>query len=160
MRLGSQWKHQEHAGPITINGIAGTSAVTPHGIYSIKLPLGKGGCAILTGSCLDQITEEFPKHPLAQIAADIQTEFNKTGRKDKLPRLPSTVGGNTDFMIGVKYLRYFPKEVFQLPSGLTIFKSPFKNLDGSYGVVGGPHPVIKQIEAQFQGRDLNHFFST
>ena len=62
-------------------------------------------------------------------------------------------------MIGAKYLRYFPKEVFQLVSGLTIYKSVFKNPDGSDGVVGGTHSTIKLIESQFHGQDLNHFIS-
>ena len=63
-------------------------------------------------------------------------------------------------MIGAKYLWYFQNEVLKLPSGPTVLKSPFKTLEGSCGVDGGPHPVIKQIEVRFRGSDLNHFFST
>ena len=37
-------------------------------------------------------------------------------------------------MIGAKYLRYHPEKVFELPSGLTINRSKFSNLDGSDGV--------------------------
>ena len=33
-------------------------------------------------------------------------------------------------MIGIKYLRYHPEFIFQLPSGLTIYKSYFENADG------------------------------
>ena len=139
----------------------GMSAVTPHGIWSVRLPLGNGELAHMTGTCLDIITEEFPEYPLGQISKDLRNEFSKTGCSlDLLPNLPSKVGGNTDFMIGAKYSRYFPKEVFRAPSGLTIYKSQFKNPDGSYGVVGGPHPVIKEIEAKFRGQDLHHFFSS
>ena len=36
------------------------------------------------------------------------------------------MGGETDFMIGIKYLKYFPKEAFKLPSGLTIYESFFQ----------------------------------
>ena len=56
--------------------------------------------------------------------------------------MPGKVGGETDIIIGVKYLKYFPKETYKLPSGLTIFEAMFKNLDGSKGVVAGPHPLI------------------
>ena len=43
-------------------------------------------------------------------------------------------------MIGIKYLKYFPKEIHKLPNGLTIYEAMFKNSDGSLGVVAGPHP--------------------
>ncbi|XP_066918053.1 uncharacterized protein [Clytia hemisphaerica] len=43
-------------------------------------------------------------------------------------------------------------EMTGLPSGLTIYQSQFKNIDGSYGVIGGPHEVFTSIE--------NHHLST
>ena len=52
----------------------------------------------------------------------------------------------TDFMLGIKYLKYFPREVFNLPSGLTIYESMFVNPDGSRGIVGGSHQVFTAIE--------------
>ena len=51
-------------------------------------------------------------------------------------------------MIGIKYLRYHPETVFKLPSGLTIYKSFFKNIDGSRGVIGGPREIFAVIESQ------------
>ena len=39
-----------------------------------------------------------------------------------LPKLPNYVDGHTDIIIGVKYLRYYPENIFQLPSGLFITK--------------------------------------
>ncbi len=54
---------------------------------------------------------------LHEIQKEIQREYNKSGTNHKnLPKLSRSVGGNTDFMIGIKYLKYFPKEIFQLPS--------------------------------------------
>ena len=38
--------------------------------------------------------------------------------------------------------RYHPHNIFQTPSGLTIYESVFKNPDGSRGVVGDPHKVF------------------
>ena len=65
-----------------------------------------------------------------------------------MPKLPHHVGGETDIMIGIKYLKYFPERVFQLPNGLTIYKSMFRNSDGSRGVIGGPHRIFTEIERQ------------
>ena len=53
-------------------------------------------------------------------------------------------------MIGVKYLRYYPEKMFQLPSGLATYKSWFKNGDGTRGVIGSRHRVFTVIEASYQ----------
>ena len=43
-----------------------------------------------------------------------------------LPTLPNQVGGQTDIIIGLKYKKYFPKEIHIFPSGLTVYSSQFK----------------------------------
>ena len=53
--------------------------------------------------------------------------------------MPSNVGGEVDIMVGVKYLKYFPEQIFRLPTGLTIYNVAFNNYDGSKGVIAGPH---------------------
>ena len=67
------------------------------------------------------------------------------GDVKKLPSVPPQVGGDVDFKIGIKYLRYFPQIIFQMPSGLTIYNSNFLNSDGSTGVIGGSHKVFSDI---------------
>ena len=52
-------------------------------------------------------------------------------------------------MLGVKYLRFHPKLVYQLPSGLGIYQSVFKNADGGRGVIGGPHHIFTKIHRSF-----------
>ena len=52
-------------------------------------------------------------------------------------------------MLGIKYQSYYPEKVFQLPSGLTIYRSWFKNADGTKGVVSGPHKVFIEIESRY-----------
>ena len=54
---------------------------------------------------------------------------------NSLRSLRSEVGGGTDLMMERKYMKYFPKAVFQLLSGLTSYESVFVNPDGSRGVV-------------------------
>ena len=48
--------------------------------------------------------------------------------------------------------RYHPEKIFQLPSGLSIYKSWFKNSDSSRGVIGGPHEVFTRIESTYQAQ--------
>ena len=97
---------------------------TTCGIYRVKLPLFHWTDAVFSGVCLDQITVQFPKYLLqGRVEKDIK---QISGDMKNLPKLPRYVGGNADFMISIKYLRYYPEKIFQLPSGLSIYKSWFK----------------------------------
>jgi len=98
--------------------------------------------------CLDQITNTFPIYPIdGEIYSDIIAAYSESGKDEsELPKLPSTIGGDVDFMIGTKYLRYHPKPIFTMASGLTIYESPFTSPDGVQGVIGGPHSVITEID--------------
>ena len=117
-------------------------------MYKVKLPLHNGTEAIMSGPCIDHVTDKFPMYPLnGRVQRDINNAYMLQGGEVKaLPRLPEEVGGETDIMVGIKYLKYFPEAVCKLPSGLTIYKSPFISTDGTRGVVGGPHHVFTKIE--------------
>ena len=54
-------------------------------------------------------------------------------------------------MIVIKYLRYYPEKIFELPTGLTIYESKSKNIDGTRGIVGGPHHVFTEKQKRFYG---------
>ena len=141
----------EQPPPLTIGGVGGVTTKSPYGAYSVKLPLHDAAEAHFTGVCLEKVTESFPQYPIhGAVDEDIRTAYKIAGGSVKdLPRLPKSVGGDVDFMIGIKYLRCHPEFVFQMPSGLTIYKSKFKNVDGGRGVIGGPHEVFSAMERQF-----------
>ena len=142
---------KEFDGTINIGGVGGIVKQSPHGIYTVKIPINDDQNATMTGVCLERITQKFPDYPLRQVEEDIHNAFKKqNGDASELPRLPKSVGGEMDMMIGIKYLRYHPTPVFQMPSGLTIFKSKFENADGGFGVIGGPHQIFTAIEKQFK----------
>ena len=147
-RLG--WRAQSLVpGPKPIYGLANSKTISEHGVYQVTLPLFNGENATLSGLCLNEITQKFPSYPLqGEIEDDIHRAYNLTEKPRELPKLPRSVGGSeTDFMIGIKYKRYQPKEIFELPSGLTILESKFLNPDGSRGVICGPHALVAGIEA-------------
>ena len=86
----------------------------------------------MSGVCLEKITATFPSYPLqGEVEQDLIQAFKKTKKRisKQLPKLPKFVGGDTDFMIGIRYLRYYPEKIFELPTGLTIYESKFKNID-------------------------------
>ena len=105
---------------------------------------GPGSDAILSGVCLEKTTESFPTYPLqGKVMQDIISSYkNWGGNSNDLPKVPVSVGGSINFVIGIKYLCHHPKLIYQLPSGLSIYKSMFKNSDGTRRVTGGPHEVF------------------
>ena len=147
VRLGDRAK-QEITGPISLGGVGNLKAQSIHGIYQVRLPLANGKDAVLAGVCLDKITNTFPEYPLnGRISDDLLDAYKASGKDvNELPKLPNSVGGDVDIMIGTKYMRYHPQPVFSLTSGLTIFKSPFMGIGGKQGVIGGPHEVITEVD--------------
>ena len=82
----------------------------------------------------------------------METDFREKCLKiggGRLPKLPKFVGGETDIMLGIKYAKYFPKEVYSLPCWLAIYESVFETPGGTKGVLRGPHPNFTKIEREF-----------
>jgi hypothetical protein len=144
-------------GPIELGGVNDSKVETPHGVYCLKLPLANGKNAVLEAVCLNKITTTLPKYQLGEIEKDLHAAYRTSGGEvGELPRLPEFVGGDVDVMIGTKYNRYMPDQVYKMPSGLAIYRSVFKNVDGSQGVIGGPHPLIRVMEDHFRGSNMTH----
>ena len=138
----------ESSRSINIGGVGGVSART-RGDYAVRIPTVDGPPATFFGPALDRITHKFPTYPLQEAYNDLKASFLEDGRSiDNLPTLPTSIGGEVDLMIGIKFLRYHPEPIFKMPSGLTIYKSAFKNPDGSRGVIGGPHQIFSSIHKQ------------
>ena len=136
------------AGPLTIKGIGGQTCISHDGVYAICLPLFNGQNAVLSGLVLPTITGKFPTYQLTNVENDIRKRCQEVGKPDfsVLPRLPKSVGGDTDILIGSKYLRYFPTEIHRFESGLTVCESIFTSTDGTRGIIGGPHAEWEQFE--------------
>ena len=133
-------------GPIIMSGVGDHKSVCEHGIYSIRLPLKNGFEAVFSGVCLDRVTSIFPKYKLKEVERDIKEHCKKQGdiSLDTLPKLSREVGGDTEILMGSKYLIYHPQEIWKLPRGLTVFDSCFLSADGTSGVVCGPHPSFSK----------------
>ena len=137
---------------ITVGGLGESVTKSTRGTYQVNLPMHDGEIISLVGICLDRITSTFPYYPLIDVEREIQQDYQATRPQGsrQLPKLPPAVGGDTHLMFGIKYLRYFPKLVHQLESGLSLFESPFLNSDGGgRGVVGGPHKIFTQIHDSY-----------
>ena len=137
-------------GPFPLVGVNEKKSMSEHGKYKVTLPLHDCKPAEIIGLCLDKITSTFPIYPLPEVEKDIRAAYKESGRNPKrLPKLATEVGGETHIMIGTLYNKYFPKELFRLPNGLSIYRSFFKNPDGSRGIVSGPHRIVSEVHKAF-----------
>ena len=139
-------------GPLPIVGVNDQKSISEEGVYSICLTLHDGREAELSGLCLTKITQTLPAYDLTEVEKDIRSDFRHNGPANggKLPKLPKSVGGDTDILLGACYRRYFPKLVHECDSGLGIYESSFKSPDGSRGVVTGPHKEFSKTEQEFR----------
>ena len=142
----------EAPGPIPLSGVGDQKSVCEHGAYSVRLPLRNGREAILSGLCLDKVTTKFPIYPLKGVIRDLRAMCRDQGKAAfEIPKMPERVGGDTDILIGIKYAKYFPELIHMCPTGLAVYKSAFLGLNGSYGIIGGPHPEFTKVEKMQKG---------
>ena len=148
------------ADPFELRGVADQKTICTAGFYKLCLPLHNGQNAIATAIALTKITSDFPEYELTEVQKELNGCRQKGGSKFRLPRLPKSVGGDTDLLIGSRYMRYFPKTVKRLQSGLEILKSSFKAPDGTRGVLLGPHPSFAKFETEAHHGTVAYLAST
>jgi len=113
--------------PIKLGGVGNVSTESSDGVYTVQLPTFNGERAMLIGVAIHKAMTSMTS--IGELVAILLIyQF---------------------FQVGIKYLRYHLKPIFQPPSGLTIYESIFKNPDGSRGVIGGTHHVFTTIQKQF-----------
>ena len=135
-------------------GVAGGGVVQiPGGEERFWLPLDKPGeQATFTGLHMPHITSRFPDWELMQPFNDLQAAYlsdNPAG--PDLPRPPESIGGcQVHVMLGIRYVKYFPKPIYSLPCGLTIYEGQFKSPKGQLGVLGGTHKSWRSASSRAQ----------
>ena len=60
-------------------------------------------------------------------------------------KVPSTVGGEVDILLGIRYLNCHPVLVHALPNGLSIFRVRLASHNGYNAVIGGPHKAFNYL---------------
>ena len=131
---------------VSLTGIGDLQTVGHYGKFEIILPLHNGNEVKISGSCLDKITSCFPTFSLDKAGQEFDRVSAENGHTPgTLPRLPKSVGGDTDIMIGIQYYKYWPDEAYKLSNGLRLYESQFVSFDGTRGVVGGPHASFNDL---------------
>ena len=137
-------------GSFQISGIGGATTSSNHGVYTVNIPLANGQLATMTGVCLDKLTQTFPTYQLGEAESTIRQAFH--GDPSYLPKLPKSVGGDVDMMIGMEYFQFHPHIIFKMANGLSIFESVFNGADGSLGIIGGPHQSFAESHKHHFGQ--------
>ena len=150
--------HCEIAETLEITGV-GDKKAEALGIYSLCLPLYNGVNVTLSGVCMAKITSRLPVYPLGSVESDL-IKWCAEDQGPALPKLSTEVGGDTDILLGSKYLRYFPKLVYEHGSGLRVHESLFQSPCGSRGVVEGPHSSFTEVERKFFGHSMSQCSKT
>ena len=94
---------------------------------------------------MKDVTAGFGSYNLSEIIREYR-EHAEHGEKDEV--LPEKVGGSrVQLLLGIKNTRLDPILLKILPSGVAVYRSPFKDVFGSRIIFGGPHKSFKNKSA-------------
>ena len=129
-------------GPTKLEVASGKVVDVEHGDEQFLLELDADAdqrtFAAITALRLERVSNKFPEWPLAAAWEQLNSAYQAAGNVDPLPAADSHIGGReVDIMIGMRYYRYFPKILFYLPCGLSLFKAAFKSGSCKQAVLGG-----------------------
>ncbi len=127
-------------------GVAGCKTImVQHGEERFYLKLadttdGTKSKATITGLPIPHVTSEFPMLQLQQAWDELQAEAWRRDKRFNLPKVDARISGTgVDVIMGIKYLKHYPKLLLTLPSGLSVYKAKLLSASGNQAVLAGPH---------------------
>ena len=122
--------------PTVLKVIGGGQVVTDYGTYQLNISTNsQDDYQSFLCHGLTHVTGPFDRHSLEEI----NSELRATQEYDTLDGapLPQFVGGSrVDLLLGI-HAQALPVHLFTLPSGISVFKSPFTDIFGSKICYGG-----------------------
>ena len=141
--------------PTALGVVGGGQIWTEYGKYNVMLgPTPMGKYHQITAQGMSKVTEKFPLCKLREV----NVELRKSGflPKFKTKMLPKYIGGQkVNLLIGIKDPELEPRCLFQLPSGIGVYQSPFTDKFNSNICYGGPHSIFTSINKHCSG-NINH----
>ena len=138
----------------TISVVSGGKVWSDYGTYQMILgPTPTGEYFEIQAQGMKRISNKFPLYDLSEVNNEA---VNFLGYSDEV-NLPKYIGGaKVGLLIGLKSTELDPVLIFTLPSGIGVYKSPFKDIFGSYYCYGGPHDTFSKVNKIVNG-NVNHF---
>ena len=148
-------------GPTSLDVAGGRTILIEGGDEQFELELyGSSMSKQITALKMSQITTPFPLWDVTEAWDDVVKSNSNLDTPVELPDAPKTFGGRpVDILLGIKYNSYFPKELFSLPCGLSVYKSKIKCANGLQAVLGGPHKAWKNVNGAMQTMTPKMFFT-
>ena len=148
-------------GPTVLEVAGAKSIVVPYGEEQFRLELAEGRQkATFTGLRMKQITAEFPLVQIAEAWRELQQAAGQHHKEMSSLQADAAVGGQpVDIILGIKYLKYFPEPVFNLPSGLSVHRAVLKSASGCQAILGGPHAAWTEAIQQSQHMNPRVYFT-
>ena len=131
-------------GPIEL-GVASGMTVYAKAEWASLLPLADGTHQCVRGLTLEKVTGDMPKLNLVPAFENIKAKCKQANRIHNL-KVPRVVGGEVQMIIGIPYQNIFPKAIYSLPNGLTVFESKLlPTAPGVLACIGGPVEALEHI---------------
>lgn len=136
--------------PTTLKVVGGKEVVTDYGSYRLNIgPDAEGLNHGLDCYGMSSVTGHFPKHDLLEVNQELRNH-HQFGHFVANEVLPDYVGGSkVHLLLGIK-LSVQPVHLFTLESGISVFRSPFKDIFGSDICYGGSHQSFKESKTSPQ----------
>ena len=129
--------------PTVLKVVGGGEIVTDYGTYQLNISTDtvKNYQPLICHGLTD-VAGPFDKHCLEEINSELRAtpEYKSL---DRAPLPPYVGGSNVDLLLGI-HAQVLPVHLFSLPSGISVFKSPFTDIFGSRKCFGGTHKSFRK----------------
>ena len=135
-------------GPTAVDVAGGKTIMIPYGDERFHLQIEDGDRvkATITGLRMPHVTTPFPLVKLKEAWQDVCDHAKNVQPNLCLPTIDAEVGGReVDILLGIKYVKYFPRLVYSLPGGLQIYRAVLKSDSPNQAVLGGPHKAWSRM---------------
>ena len=148
-------------GPVTIDIAGGQRIINPYGYETFELEKTDGTMAKIKSLHMPEITSEFPLWDLAAAWKQVAKHYiHSRAGGGVLPTCPEYIGGvGVDIMLGIEYTSCYPDMVYELPSGLRLYKARLKSAGGHNGILGGPHAAWRAASTAVHQIGARAYFS-
>ena len=121
----------------SLGRISGGQVESEYGVFRFNLgPGDKEKYHEVMAVGMNEITNEFHKYDLKQINREYLKYADEDERKKVLPK--TVVGSKVHLLLGIKNTSFQPVLMKVLPSGVGVYLSPFKDVNGSRIIYAGP----------------------
>ena len=107
------------------------------------------------GLTMPNVTQDMPEINMNEVFKAIKRTHQDVKSIQKL-RVPKTLGGQVDMIIGIKYQNIYPDLVHQFPNGLAVYQSKLLPVNGQSACIGGPIGALDGLGDVFAGNTMGY----